>query len=392
MTLTIQARLLSAPGTQALHVVELSGSEAAEYLAETFWVGRTRRKAREYWTNLKRAVYGEWRAESWNDDGYVLPTPDRRGLAFWCTIHGNPYLAEALLKSVVSWSQDRNLRLPKSEGGLVVWPASTRIEVEVYEQLPWVDSEFAAQLLLGQLEEHGLLGWASRNLNQPLDQSEVDILIARSAWGRCLCEPPRVVILGPPNAGKSTLFNRLVGESRVVTDPVAGTTRDVIEEPCRIGDLTVRLVDGAGVRETVDPIERIGVERIARAARDADLVIELRSVLDPAPGARSSEEREGSRVIRVLAQIDRHSSLEVDDDAGSLAISARTGVGLEALKERVVADLVDGVERPEEGPVPFTERQRRALLSLRESLLRGESGRDDLETLIGRQSGRACPE
>ncbi|HEY7848950.1 MAG TPA: GTPase, partial [Ktedonobacterales bacterium] len=90
---------------------------------------------------------------------------------------------------------------------------------------------------------------------------------------RVLREGLRVVIVGRPNVGKSSLLNTLLGVERAIVTPVAGTTRDTVEEGARLGELALRLVDTAGLTVTDDPVERLGVARSRAAAREADILI-----------------------------------------------------------------------------------------------------------------------
>ena len=107
-------------------------------------------------------------------------------------------------------------------------------------------------------------------------------LAATARTGRLLREGALVVLSGPPNAGKSTLFNRLLGERRAIVAPEAGTTRDSLEETLLLGGIPVRLVDTAGLREAGSAVEREGVERARDLAARADLVLALRPA-DEAP-------------------------------------------------------------------------------------------------------------
>src|SRR5699024_6976031 len=91
--------------------------------------------------------------------------------------------------------------------------------------------------------------------------------------GRILREGLPCAIVGRPNVGKSTLLNALVGFERAIVTDIAGTTRDTIEEVIRIGSLTLRLQDTAGIRESEDVVEQIGVERAKKAANQAELVL-----------------------------------------------------------------------------------------------------------------------
>ncbi|HEY7851256.1 MAG TPA: tRNA uridine-5-carboxymethylaminomethyl(34) synthesis GTPase MnmE, partial [Ktedonobacterales bacterium] len=101
----------------------------------------------------------------------------------------------------------------------------------------------------------------------------VAALLAGAERGRVLREGLRVVIVGRPNVGKSSLLNTLLGVERAIVTPVAGTTRDTVEEGARLGELALRLVDTAGLTATEDPVERLGVARARAAAREADILI-----------------------------------------------------------------------------------------------------------------------
>ena len=122
---------------------------------------------------------------------------------------------------------------------------------------------------------------------------EVEKLVKSSDNGRIISEGIRTVILGKPNAGKSSLMNVLLGEERAIVTDIAGTTRDVLEEQIRLGDLFLKLVDTAGIRETKDIVEQIGVSRAKEAAGKADLII---YVVD---GARPLDEND-QEIIELL--------------------------------------------------------------------------------------------
>jgi len=160
---------------------------------------------------------------------------------------------------------------------------------------------------------------------------------------------PRVVISGPPNAGKSTLFNRLLGHDRVVTSSLAGSTRDTIEEPCvcRAGDrqITVLLIDTAGETEAQpDALERGMMASRAGALRRADLVLECRPCArdDRVPAASPA----GLRIVRVGTKCDRlRGPCERPHGWPHLCVSARSGEGIEALCAQII-DRLEGGGQP----------------------------------------------
>lgn len=105
--------------------------------------------------------------------------------------------------------------------------------------------------------------------------SDISRLLSTADSGRLMQEGIRTVIVGKPNAGKSSLLNLLLGEERAIVTPVAGTTRDVLTETVTVGGMTLRITDTAGIRDTDDLVEKIGVQRALDAVKEADLVLYL---------------------------------------------------------------------------------------------------------------------
>ncbi len=132
--------------------------------------------------------------------------------------------------------------------------------------------------------------------------SELEAVLRRSENGKVLQEGIRTVIIGKPNAGKSSLLNRLAGEERAIVTSVAGTTRDTLEETVRLGDLTLRVTDTAGIHETEDPVEKIGVERARKAMETAQLFL---FVLDTSAGI-TEEDRQIAQMIEEELTTGRH--------------------------------------------------------------------------------------
>ena len=172
----------------------------------------------------------------------------------------------------------------------------------------------------------------------------VQKLSASFSAGRLLQDGVRVTIAGRPNVGKSSLFNSLVAHERAIVTEIPGTTRDTLSEAVDLGGIPVILTDTAGVRETSDGIETLGIERTHRALSDADLVL---VVLDgseevgPADRDLLSQTAESRRLV-LMNKSDLPS---FKDESGCLGVaqtinvSARTGEGLDALREAMLEIL-----------------------------------------------------
>lgn len=183
--------------------------------------------------------------------------------------------------------------------------------------------------------------------------------------GRSRVEVPTVVIVGPPNAGKSTLFNALLGEDRVLVTEHPGTTRDAVAEECVVAGKRVRLVDTAGLREADEPVERLGVDAARRAAAGADLL--LLAVEAGGEGLGMAPATEAASVLPVATKADLGGAVP----AGARAVSARTGEGLAALREEIAVRVGAAGEGGAWGALP---RQRDALLRAAAAL--AGAGRD----------------
>jgi tRNA modification GTPase len=187
---------------------------------------------------------------------------------------------------------------------------------------------------------------------------EVAALLATSGAGQRIRDGVRVVIVGGPNSGKSTLFNGLIGSNRAITAASPGTTRDVLEADLELAGLRVTLVDTAGIRPSGDPVEREGVRRARHAMAEAGAVIELWA-LDQTMLELGDGVADGLARVRVRSKADLAVS-GWQPENGWLAVSAVTGDGMDELRRRlaeVVAEEVPDLG----GEVAIGERHRRAL-------------------------------
>jgi tRNA modification GTPase len=178
-------------------------------------------------------------------------------------------------------------------------------------------------------------------------------LLATAAAGERIRDGVRVVIVGPPNSGKSTLFNTLLGNQRAIVAPHPGTTRDVLEAELDIAGLRVTLVDTAGLCDAADPVEEEGVRRARAAAASASVVVELWPA-DGGPGAPAGDGEVAT--IRVLSKAD----LPHPAAADRLPLSCATGAGVDPLRALLAETVARGV--PDlGGEVAISHRHRRGL-------------------------------
>lgn len=144
-----------------------------------------------------------------------------------------------------------------------------------------------------------------------------------------------VAIIGAPNVGKSTLLNALLNEEKAIVTPVAGTTRDIIEDTMVIGGVKFRIIDTAGIRDTSDLVESIGIERSKKAMEQADIILLLFDGEDTYEELDRMGIPETKKVIWVRNKVDLSGENLVGGEV--FQISAATGFGLDVLKEKMVA-------------------------------------------------------
>ena len=197
-----------------------------------------------------------------------------------------------------------------------------------------LDARAAIEAAIDYPDEAGESAYAS--LPATLDETAAALhtMIEEGRKARVLRDGLKLVILGRPNVGKSSLLNALLGEDRAIVTAAAGTTRDVLDERLSIGGVPVRLVDTAGVREASDEAERIGVDRAKQAMESADVIL---LVLDGSmPKTPEDETLLSQTVGRTRIVIANKCDLGscIDD---TLPLSCRTGQGVDTLKERIAA-------------------------------------------------------
>lgn len=210
-------------------------------------------------------------------------------------------------------------------------------------------------------------------------RERVDALLSTAREGQVLRRGVRAAIVGRPNAGKSSLLNQLLGRDRAIVSPVAGTTRDTIEETASIRGIPIVFIDTAGLREAADDLEEEGIRRTRAAASRAELILHLIDASAPLHDSdRTTLAEFASRprlVVVNKSDLPRQLTLEPDPAAGviPIAVSCATGSGLEELRDAIAALVWSGA--PAHVPeAAINARHEDALRRARAGIERGEAG------------------
>lgn len=221
-------------------------------------------------------------------------------------------------------------------------------------------------------------------------ETELSKLLSSADDGRILKEGIRTVIVGKPNVGKSSLLNFFMGQERAIVTDIAGTTRDTLEETVRFGDITLNIMDTAGIRDTADTVEKIGVERAMKMSEEADLIL---YVIDSSEALDENDEAifkliEGKKTIILLNKSDLpevtnkkvledfyHKIFDYDGQFNKkdrpfslLRISAKEKEGLDELKAMIENDFFHGKIVSEEELYITNVRHKEAILEALESI------------------------
>ena len=204
--------------------------------------------------------------------------------------------------------------------------------------------------------------------------NKVNNLIKSADDGRIIKDGIRTVIIGKPNVGKSALMNRLAGYDKAIVTDIAGTTRDMIEENISLGGIPIKLIDTAGIHDTAEEVEKIGVERSVRSIEGADLVL---VILD---GSRNID-NEDKLVIEksqntkriIIANKSDLGAAESAKDIADVCISAKTGEGIEQLTELIKGMYKLGEISSKCGEIITNIRHKKALISCFDALQRALS-------------------
>lgn len=280
--------------------------------------------------------------------------------------------AEALSDLIAANSEAaRRLALQQLRGGLSqrLRDINSRLidaaaEIEAHIDFPEEDIPVLARDMILQRINNGL--------------EEMQRLLAGHEKARMRQEGARVILAGEPNAGKSSLFNALVGRERAIVSPHPGTTRDTLEAVVEIGGLAVTLVDTAGIRDEAGEIEQIGINRAHEEISQADIILHL------AEGSGGEEPQwpdligaEPERVMRLWTKQDNGkqngSDEQIELSSGPLKISATTGAGLATLENHLIKRL-PGTESDSSNAEMSRVRHAQNLRKATEAVVRARDG------------------
>ena len=251
--------------------------------------------------------------------------------------------AEAVM-DVISAKSAYALKSSESQLRGTVKKAIRAIREKLIYEIAFIESA------LDDPEHISLDGYPERR-RETLQPSERELEASSGTFdnGRIMTEGIKTVILGKPNAGKSSLMNVLLGEDRAIVTEIAGTTRDTLEENIRLRGLSLNLIDTAGIRETEDIVEKIGVERARKIADEADLIL---YVVD---GSRELDENDrqildlirGRKVIVLLNKTDLEPVLTEEalrEACGQevIPVSAKEQQGIDRLEEKIQTMFLQG--------------------------------------------------
>lgn len=232
-------------------------------------------------------------------------------------------------------------------------------------------------------EHISLDGYSDRLLKDiTIMKQKITRMIEKADYGKIMKEGIHTVIVGKPNAGKSSFLNALLGEERAIVTDIAGTTRDVLEESVKIGSIHLNLIDTAGIRDTVDVVEKIGVEKARQYAKDADLIIYIvdSSVLLDENDRTIINMIENKNVIVLLNKADLLNVVSEEDIKKELdtiylknlkiiKTSTKEIMGFETFTETIETMFLSGIIEQEDEILITTMRHKDALIEANESLL-----------------------
>lgn len=401
------AAISTPPGKGGVAMIRISGRDAAAVADRVFRPRGDRLSARE----ARRAVWGEIVAtepdgsETVIDDGvavlYRAPHSYTGEDTVELCCHGGVLMTQTVLETVLCAGARMaepgeftrrafvggRMGLSEAEALAALLDAQTHSQLrlsragmggrlgrevgELYARLRTYVSDIYARV---DFPDEDLAGMTRTELREGVADvgRRISALLETYRTGHAISEGIRTVLCGAVNSGKSSLYNALVGREAAIVTDVAGTTRDLLEDTVSVGGVTLRLCDTAGLRDSDDAVERIGIKRARERVADAELVIALFDVSRPG----GEDERELCRLLEsvispviILAaksDLPRHERAICPE--GAICVSTRTGEGLDVLAARVRELFLDGSLSLTDDAIVSNARQYAALRGAAESV------------------------
>ena len=354
------AAVSSAPGKGAIAIVRLSGEKAIEIAKKLLGV-----KNEPIPEKIKRYILS---TENIKDDVtavfYKAPKSYTGEDAVEIFCHGNNSIAEEIVEECIRNGArvaengeftkraflNNKIDLTQAEGIIDIINAESRAGINAafsaVEGFLFKEIELIQKEILSMIAEAGAaVDYPEENIEEITSEQLVEKikpLIGKTQYlkesydsGKVMRDGIRVAIVGEPNVGKSMLLNGLLGRDRAIVTDIEGTTRDTLEEAFEYRGIKFIFIDTAGIRETSDKIEKVGIERSYRAIDEADLIL---SVTEPNKNYAPIETK-NKKIIKILNKSDIFSfgygAEDITNDNADIFVSAKTGENIDKLKELI---------------------------------------------------------
>lgn len=398
------AAIATPVGTGGIGVIRISGPEAVNIADRVFHAGNGQRlsECKSHTIHYGKAV--DYRSGTMLDEVLVLlmiaPRTFTRENVVEIHCHGGIYLLQKVLQSVleagarmaepgeftkraflngrIDLSQAESIMdMISAKSQLSLEAASRRLEGHLGRRIQEYRKAIMDLLVLLEVEidypEYEIEEAQQLDMEKELSRliNDVTQLYNTADTGRILNEGLRIALVGRPNMGKSTLMNALLGENRAIVTEIPGTTRDTLEEGMNLDGIPVRLIDTAGIRDSEDPVERIGVERARKAMEECDLVLLLLEG-DVPPSKDDLEMLEAIQnrpYLIVRTKKDRSEDMtKFGSSSDTVEISALSGEGMQELKDRIRQLVLQGRVSAADGVYLANMRQKQAVERALEAL------------------------
>jgi tRNA modification GTPase len=275
--------------------------------------------------------------------------------------------AEAVADLIAAQTKaEKDLALSQLRGGISNELAVLRERLLTITSLIELELDFA---------DHEELEFADRSqLNELAKEIDAKIgrLVASFKTGNAIKQGIPVAIIGAPNVGKSTLLNALLGEERAIVSDIQGTTRDTIEDTLVLGGMLFRFIDTAGLRQTEDTIESMGIERSRQAAQKAAVIIHLQDATKPVDTLSELDDISEKKIIQVYNKVDLLGERREAKGEERILLSAKSG-DVEVLKEQLIAYATEQCDMRNAVTISNT-RHYEALVRAQEAIKRVQDG------------------